>query len=331
MCTGLTLETKDGCHLFGRSMDIPLEFNQSVNFIPRNFSWKNVVTNESSKTKYAILGMATIIDEHPMFADGLNEMGLSCAGLYFGGFAEYEEDIISEKENMGPYDLILWALGNFQNLTELKDALKNLNIVNKPFSPSVPLPLLHWIVSDKSGNSIVIEKTKDKLNIFDNPIGVLTNSPPFDWHLINLRQYIGLRPKQSDNIKFINLEIAPFSQGSGAFGLPGDFTSPSRFVRATFLKNNITCIDNEAEGITGFFHILSNCSMPSGSILTTDNHNYKTIYTAAMCLETGTYYYHTYDNRQINSINLFKEDLNSKEIKSYPYRNKQSIFCENYN
>lgn len=330
MCTGLTLETKDGYHLFGRSMDIPLEFNQSVNLIPRNFNWKNVITNKITKTKYAILGMSTIIDDHPMLADGLNEMGLSCAGLYFGGFAEYEKDLISGKENIGPHDFILWTLGNFQNISELKEALKNLNIVDKPFSSSVPLALLHWIVSDKSGNSIVIEKIKDKLNIWDNPVGVLTNSPPFDWHLINLRQYIGLRPKQFDNIKFSSLEISPFSQGTGAFGLPGDFTSPSRFVRATFLKNNITCIDNEVEGITAFFHILSNCSMPSGSIVTSDNHNYKTIYTSAMCCETGTYYYHTYDNRQITSIHLFKEDLDSKEIKNYPYRNKQSIFCENY-
>lgn len=330
MCTALTLETKDGYHLFGRSMDIPLEFNQSVNLIPRNFNWKNVITNKIIKTKYAILGMSTIIDDHPMFADGLNEMGLSCAGLYFGGFAEYEKDLISGKENIGPHDFILWTLGNFQNISELKEALKNLNIVDKPFSSSVPIALLHWIVSDKSGNSIVIEKIKDKLNIWDNPIGVLTNSPPFDWHLINLRQYIGLRPKQFDNIKFSSLEISPFSQGTGAFGLPGDFTSPSRFVRATFLKNNITCIDNEVEGVTAFFHILSNCSMPSGSIVTSDNHNYKTIYTSAMCCETGTYYYHTYDNRQITSIHLFKEDLDRKKIKNYPYRNEQSIFCESY-
>ncbi|MEG0309109.1 MAG: choloylglycine hydrolase [Clostridium sp.] len=329
MCTGLTLSTKDGHHLFGRSMDIPFGFNQGVHIVPRNYIWTNHVTSESMKTKHAILGMSSIIDNHPMFADGMNEKGLTCAGLYFANFAEYEKKSINGKFNIGPYDFILWTLSNFENLEELKEGLKNLNLVDEPFSPAVPIPLLHWICSDKSGKSIVIEKVKNKLNIFDNPVGVLTNSPDFKWHLYNLHQYIGINPMQPKDLKWGDLDLFPFGQGLGAFGIPGDFTPASRFVKASFLKNHISDIDNEVNGVAGFFHILSSCDIPRGTVLSTEGHKDTTIYTAAMCSESGTYYYHTYSNRQITAINLFKEDLDMDKIKSYPYRETQSLFCEN--
>ncbi|SFC86670.1 choloylglycine hydrolase [Clostridium uliginosum] len=329
MCTSLTLETKNGQHLLGRTMDFAIEFNQSINIIPRNYGWTNIIDKQERKTKYAFIGMSVIIDGHPILADGLNEKGLMCATLYLPGFAEYSKIEVKDKENITSYDFVLWALSQFENLDEVKIALKDLEIIDKPLSLLNLTPPLHWILSDKSGKSIVVERTATGLHVFDNPVGVMTNSPDFQWHLTNLRQYIAVRSKQFDPITWGDLDLSAFSQGSGTFGLPGDFTPSSRFVRATYLKNNLTHIDNEIEGINGIFHILSNCQIPKGAVVTSEGSEDITIYTSAMCSESGTYYYNTYDNCQISAIKLFNEELDSIHIKSYPIRNEQTIFREN--
>lgn len=325
MCTSLTLKTKDGYNLLGRTMDFGMAFNQSVHLIPRNFTWMNIPDKKEKKTKYALVGMAVVTDNHPVLADGVNEKGLTCATLYFPGFAEYEKENVDNKDNIAPYDFVLWALSQFRNLEEVKEALKNIEIVDKSLSLLNLTPPLHWILSDKSGKSIVIEKTKNGIEAFDNPVGVMANSPNFEWHLNNLRQYIGLRPKQLDSSKIESLSLSAFGQGSGTFGLPGDFTPPSRFVRATYLKNNITQINNEIEGVTGLFHILSNCAVPKGAVVMIEGNEDNTIYTSAMCSESGTYYYNTYENHQISAVSLFNEDLDANSIKAFPTTTTQVI------
>lgn len=329
MCTSLTLKTRDEHHLLGRTMDFAIDFNQQVRFIPRDFTVSNIIDNSTSKTKYALLGMSALLGNHPVLADGVNEEGLACATLYLPGFADYHKAPIEGKNNIAPYDFVLWSLSNFKTLEEVKDALSNTIIVEAHLSLIGVIPPLHWILSDKSGKSIVVEKTAKGLNIYNNPIGIMTNSPDFEWHLTNLRQYLGVKAMQLPDANWDGLTLSPFSQGSGTFSLPGDFTPPSRFVRAAFLKNNITHKDTEIDGVTALFHILSSCDIPKGAVLKPDGSEDITMYSSAMCLESGTYYYHDYDNRQITAINLFNEDFNSKDIKSYPYRNKQSILKEN--
>jgi choloylglycine hydrolase len=325
MCTSLTLKTKDGYNIHGRTMDFGMTFNQSVHIIPRNLTWVNILDKKENKTKYALVGMAVVTDNHPVLADGVNETGLTCASLYFKGFTKYEKKTVENKENIAPYDFVLWALSQFRNLDEVKEALKNIEIVDKTLSFLNVSPPLHWILSDRSGKSIVIEKTKNGIEVFDNPVGVMTNSPNFEWHLNNLRQYIGITPKQFDSSEIGSLSLSAFGQGSGTFGLPGDFTSPSRFVRATYLKNNISQINNEIEGVTGVFHILSNCAVPKGSVLMIEGNVHNTIYTSAMCSESGTYYYNTYENHQISAVNLFNEDLDATSIKAFPTTTTQAI------
>ncbi len=165
--------------------------------------------------------------------------------------------------------------------------------------------------------------------MYDNPLGVMTNSPEFNWHLQNLRQYIGLKSQPFAPTEWGDVPLSAFGQGSGTMGLPGDFTPPSRFVRAAYGKQNIQGIENEEEGISAIFHILSNCEVPKGSVITEDGTLDNTIYTSAMCMESGTYYYHTYDCRQIIAIHLFHENLDTAEIKTYPFQRKQKIFYEN--
>lgn len=325
MCTSVALKTKDGKNLFGRTMDFSVEFNESVRIIPRNFKWINVTDKNVKISKYAFIGMSILTDNHPVFADGVNEKGLTCATLYFPGFAKYEEENIENKENVACYDFVLWTLSQFKNLEEVKKSLENVVIINTVLSILNFAPPLHWILSDKSGKSIVIERTHRGLEVFENPVGVMTNSPNFEWHLSNLRQYIGVRAKQFDNVIWNDLELSAFSQGSGTFGLPGDFTPPSRFVRAVYLKNNIVDINNEIEGVNGIFHILSNCEIPKGTVLKADNSCDYTLYTSVMCSESATYYYRTYENSQISAVHLFNEDLDVLYMKEFPSNKVESI------
>lgn len=329
MCTALTLTTNDGYQLFGRNMDIEFSFNQSVLFVPRQFAYRNVALNEIEKTNYAMIGMGTLIDEHPCFADAMNEKGLACAGLNFPGYAYWEDEVVEGEINIPPYDLILWILSNFETVKKVKNELENLNIVGKALNENTPLPTLHWIVTDKTGESIVIEKTREKLSVFENKLGVLTNAPTFDWHTTNLDQYIGVESIQLEEVKWGNQQLKPLGQGTGGIGLPGDFSSPSRFIKVAFLKSHSVVDDGDFSGLIEFYHILNAVAMVKGSVVTRQHMNDITQYTCCMSLEQGIYYYNTYNNNQINAIDLNKEDLNSHEIKVFEYKDKLVINYEN--
>lgn len=319
MCTGLALETKDGLHLFGRNMDIEYSFNQSIIFIPRNFKCVNKSNKKELTTKYAVLGMGTIFDDYPTFADGMNEKGLGCAGLNFPVYVSYSKEDIEGKTNIPVYNFLLWVLANFSSVEEVKEALKNANIVDIPISENIPNTTLHWMISDITGKSIVVEQTKEKLNVFDNNIGVLTNSPTFDWHVANLNQYVSLRYNQVPEFKLGDQSLTALGQGTGLVGLPGDFTPASRFVRVAFLRDAMIKNDKDSIDLIEFFHILNNVAMVRGSTRTIEEKSDLTQYTSCMCLEKGIYYYNTYENNQINAIDINKENLDGNEIKTYKY------------
>lgn len=325
MCTGLALETKDGLHLFGRNMDIEYSFNQSIIFIPRNFKCVNKSNKKELTTKYAVLGMGTIFDDYPTFADGMNEKGLGCAGLNFPVYVSYSKEDIEGKTNIPVYNFLLWVLANFSSVEEVKEALKNANIVDIPISENIPNTTLHWMISDITGKSIVVEQTKEKLNVFDNNIGVLTNSPTFDWHVANLNQYVSLRYNQVPEFKLGDQSLTALGQGTGLVGLPGDFTPASRFVRVAFLRDAMIKNDKDSIDLIEFFHILNNVAMVRGSTRTIEEKSDLTQYTSCMCLEKGIYYYNTYENNQINVIDMNKENLDGNEIKTYKYNKTLSI------
>ncbi|EOU1752986.1 choloylglycine hydrolase [Clostridium perfringens] len=325
MCTGLALETKDGLHLFGRNMDIEYSFNQSILFIPRNFKCVNKSNKKELTTKYAVLGMGTIFDDYPTFADGMNEKGLGCAGLNFPVYVSYSKEDIEGKTNIPVYNFLLWVLANFSSVEEVKEALKNANIVDIPISENIPNTTLHWMISDITGKSIVVEQTKEKLNVFDNNIGVLTNSPTFDWHVANLNQYVGLRYNQVPEFKLGDQSLTALGQGTGLVGLPGDFTPASRFIRVAFLRDAMIKNDKDSIDLIEFFHILNNVAMVRGSTRTVEEKSDLTQYTSCMCLEKGIYYYNTYENNQINAIDMNKENLDGNEIKTYKYNKTLSI------
>ncbi|NFF79925.1 choloylglycine hydrolase family protein [Clostridium botulinum] len=329
MCTALTLQTKQCEVLFGRNLDYVVNFNQSVNLIPRNYKWLNGAIDKNEYVKYAILGMGTVFDKFPYLTDGFNEKGLGCAALYFPGYASYNKNLKGDKINLSPYDIILWILGNFKTVEEVIFAFKYVNIVDTPRLRNIIPNEYHWIVTDRSGKSIVIEKTKEKLSIYQDKFGILTNSPTFDWQTTNLNQYIPLNPRQPSDVCWSGQKLTPFGQGLGALGMPGDNTPPSRFVRIAFTKSFIPIPINEKCGIIEFFNSLNTTFEVNGSLITPEGLNEKSLYTSCMNLQKRIYYYNTYDNNRINAVIMKNEDLNSKQIIKYPYMNSLDINYQN--
>ncbi len=328
MCTALTLKTNDGYHLFGRNMDLEYTFGQQVALVPRNFEYVDKVSGQTKKTKYAVIGMASLNGKHPLLADALNEKGLACAGLNFPA-AEWSKDVVEGMDNIPPYDLILWITSNFESLDELRPHLDKLNIVGKAYDERTPLPTLHWMVTDKSGKSLVIEKTKEGLRIFDNPVGVMANAPSFDWHLLNLTQYAGLTTNRADTHKWSDLELVTLGNGSGSFGLPGDSSSQSRFVKTSFLRGHVEIDNYENAGVVEFFNILTNVAMISGTVIDPQGRNEITQYTSCMWQEKGIYSYRTYKNSQINVIDMNKEDLSANDLKVFTYHDNPNFNYQN--
>ena len=280
------------------------------------------------KSKYAIIGMASVIDDYPAFADAMNEKGLGCAGLNFPGYFYEEENKVQGKNNIAPYDLLMWILSNFETVDEVLKEIGNIELVAVPINEKTPLPTLHWIVADTSGKSIVIEKTKEALKVYENPIGVLTNSPTFDWHLTNLNEYMKTTPIHPEPVKWGEKELKPLGVGLGTNGLPGGCSGVDRFVRIAYLKSQVSETEDLMKGISQFFRMLNYVAMPRGAVIT-DGLDDITLYTSCMCQQKGIYYYATYNSIGISAIDMNKEDLDGTEIKRFEYLDKVHITYQN--
>ncbi|EMF0486483.1 choloylglycine hydrolase [Enterococcus hirae] len=313
MCTGLSFVNND--FYFGRNLDLEYHFGEKVVITPRNYplAYKYFSTQTNH---FAMIGMATIIDNYPLYADAMNEYGLGMAGLNFPGYAKYSDSIEHNKNNIAPYEIIPWTLAQFKTVSEVKESYKDLNLVNIDFKIGVPVAPLHWIISDKN-ESVVLEMTKNGLKLYDNPIGVLTNNPTFDFHITNLKNYMGLSACQPKNKFTKNMEISPLGQGTGSIGLPGDCSPASRFIKAAFIKENSYCKPEELVNVSQFFHILDSVSFVQGAVVTPDQKYDTTIYSCCINGRTGDYYYKTYTNNQISVISMQNENLEHNNLISY--------------
>lgn len=320
MCTAITYATKD--HYFGRNFDYEISYEEVVTIVPRNYCLEfRKVPNLD--THYAMIGIAAGIADYPLYYDATNEKGLSMAGLNFSGYADYKT-FKEGKANVSPFEFIPWILGQCATVDEAKELLETMNLVSINFSETLPLSPLHWLLADKE-KSIVIESVKEGLHIYDNPVGVLTNNPPFNYQLFNLNNYRSLSsqtPKNSFSNK-INLNV--YSRGIGGIGLPGDLSSTSRFVKATFTKLNSKTGDSESESISQFFHILGSVEQQKGLCDVGDGKYEYTIYSSCCNIDKGIYYYRTYEDSQINAVNMNNEDLESNRLISYPIIENQQI------
>lgn len=323
MCTALTYNGKD--HYFGRNLDLEYSYQEAVIITPRNFPF-TFRCERPMMRHYAMIGMGITESKYPLYYDATNEYGLSMAGLNFPGNAVYR-DPMHGYHNITPFEFIPWILGQCRTITECKALLNTANVTNIAFSKQYPLSPLHWIIADKN-TAITVEPVSDGLKVYDNTVGVLTNNPPFDYHLHNLANYINLTHKEPINRLAPHINISPYSRGIGAFGLPGDLSSSSRFIKASFTKLNCVKCATENASISQFFHILGSVFQQEGCVQVGDGFE-KTVYSSCCNMDTGVYYYTTYENCQITGVSMLAENLDGNQLISYPMRNELRIQMEN--
>ena len=323
MCTAITYKTKDS--YFGRTLDIEFEIPMNITITPRNYPL-DFRKMSSVNNHYAMIGMAMVKDGYPLYFDGANEWGVCMAGLNFPHNAVYYEERV-DKDNITPFEFIPYILSQCKDITEVKERLRNINLCNINFSDSLPLSPLHWIIADKEV-AITVETTKDGMGVFENPVGVLTNNPTFDYHMTRLCDFMKISPFDCENTFGFD-GLTPYSKGMGAIGLPGDLSSSSRFVRAAFVKQNSLSDEDENESVGQFFHIMSAVAMPRGCVRLEDGKNEITVYTSCINADRGVYYYSTYENRSLSAVDMHRVDLNDDRLYTYPLIEKQQIYFHN--
>lgn len=324
MCTAITYKTDN--FYFGRTLDYEFSFGEHITITPRNFIFDFRDMGIMQK-HYAIIGMAHIAENYPLYYDAANEKGLCMAALNFVGNAVYKPKMPT-KENLAQFEFIPWILGQCATVKEAKARLKNINITDTPFNKKLPVAELHWIIADQK-ECVTVEAVESGVMIYDNPIGVLTNNPTFPQQLFNLNNYMHISKKQSENLFSDKINLTPYSRGMGALGLPGDLSSASRFIRVAFTKLNSVSSSFENQDISQFFHILETVSQTKGCCETNSNEFEITIYTCCLDALKGIYYYTTYGNRQITCINMHHEKLDSDALIFYSPIAQEQFYMQN--
>jgi len=238
------------------------------------------------------------------------------AGLNFVGYARYRPPVAG-KDNIAAFEFLPWVLGRCATVAQARTLLEKLNLTDTAFREDIPPAQLHWIIADHD-EAVVVEAVEDGLRVYDNPVGVLTNNPPFPEQLLQLNNYMHLSPEEPRNRFSEKIDLRPYSRGMGAIGLPGDLSSQSRFVRAAFTKLNSLSGQSEGESVSQFFHILDTVSQTRGCCRLEEGRNEITLYASCCNTDKGIYYYKTYDNHQITGVNMHRERLDDSFLVRYP-------------
>lgn len=324
MCTAATYKTKD--FYFGRTLDYEFSYGDEVTVMPRNYPIHFRSMNTAEK-HYAIIGMAHIAGNYPLYYDAINEKGLGMAGLNFVGNAYYKKETPG-LNNVAQFEFIPWVLNQCSSVKEACKLLENINITDTPFSKELPAAQLHWIIADRD-EAITVESVADGIKIYSNPVGVLTNNPPFEEQMFQLNNYMHLSPKSPENLFSSKLPLHTYSRGMGALGLPGDLSSQSRFVRVAFTKMNSVSGESEFESVGQFFHILGSVEQQRGCCDVGEGKYEITIYTSCCNADKGIYYYTTYGNRQITAVDMHRENLDGDSLARYPLICGEQIKMQN--
>ena len=324
MCTAINFKTKD--HYFGRNLDLEYTYEETVTVTPRNYPFRFRMAG-TIESHYAMIGMAYVVGGYPLYYEATNEKGVSVAGLMFAGNAHYPEPA-EGKDNIPPFEFIPWILTQCKDMQGVRKLLKRVNLANISFSKDLPLTPLHWMISYKE-ESLVVESMQDGLHVYENPVGVLTNNPPFPIQLWNLNNYMGMTRETPENRFSGRLPLGTYSKGMGALGLPGDLSSASRFVRAAFVLHNSLCGESEEESVGQFFHILMAVEQQKGCVRVKEEEYEVTAYSCCCNADKGIYYYTTYGNRQISAIDMQKDDLEGDSVKSYSLVKSEQIHRQN--
>lgn len=313
MCTGVRFVDNNGGMYFGRNLDWSVPYGQKVVITPRGYKYNSAFLGEMNMKGGAIIGMAIVADNTPLYFDCANESGLAIAGLNFPGYAKYAEAAVDGKTNVAAYEFPLWVVANFTTVEEVEKALKNTVIVAKPINEQYPVSELHWIIGDKE-RSIVVEYTANGMEIFHNDVDILTNQPGYGWHQENLRNYMNLFAQMPKEVKWGKAKMTAFGSGSLMRGLPGDYYSPSRFVRVAYLNTHYPVKSTEEENVSRLFHTLTGVAMIDGAAQMADGACEKTIYTGGYSAASKTYYYSTYEDPAIQKVAMGDYNLDSADL-----------------
>lgn len=324
MCTSLNFLSKQGDNFLCRTMDFGFNLDGRPVVIPRRQHFKSDASKQGYETKYAFIGTGRNIGSY-ILVDGVNEKGFSGAALYLNGETSYQNSGTPGKINLASHELLNWILGNIQDCKELKNNLNYLNIVSATNALLKIVAPLHWIFTDRTGACYILEINSKGMHYIKNPVGVLTNSPDFNWHLKNLNNYIQLQPQQHPSRKYGQYKISGIGSGTGGLGLPGDYTSPSRFIRAVFLKENSIDVPT-SQVINSLIHILNSVEIPKGIKLTKQNIISYTQYRSYLDTGNLVYYIQPYDNQNLYQIKLTKKLIYRKKPYEFPIFHKQEAY-----
>jgi choloylglycine hydrolase len=323
-CTGIRLVARDGSIVYGRTMEFAPIMNSEALVIPRNLEMTGTAPGSKPgmrwRTKYGAVGLNAF--NQPVIVDGVNERGLAVGAFYFPGYAKYNEVTESEFDcTVAPYEfptILLTSCASVADVIELASRLK----VAEVSAPGLGIcPPLHFVAHDAHGNSIVLEHVEGKLVVHNNPVGVITNSPTFDWHMTNLENYVNLTDANKPALELESLKLNGFGQGTGMLGMPGDFTPPSRFVRAVMFSATTEPMETGRDAVLRLFHLLNLFDLPYGAIREVDGNKQTVEYTqwtSGSDLKNLRFYFRTVTNSRIRTIDLNQIDLDAASIRSIP-------------
>ena len=323
-CTSLRVKTTDGLVFYARTMEGGELFHSSISVIPKGTEYRGILPDGTQgglvwTTKYGVVGMNTY--GLPVITDGMNDAGLAAGNLMFPGFAEYQAfEPAKASSTIAQFDVVTWILSNFTTVGEVKEAIKNIRVSKGLISKAGNLQL-HYTVHDSKGGSIVIEYVQGELHVYDNPLGVITNSPAFDWQLTNLRNYVNLSAANSKPLTVEGLKESGFGQGTGMLGLPGDYPPPSRFVRMVTLVESSLPVTGTDAGLNLAMTIIGNVDIPIGSVrdLSGKEPVYdQTQWTAISDLLGQRFYVRTYTNKDWRVVDVKKALADAKAIMTIP-------------
>ena len=319
-CTSFQLIAADGTRVYARTMEFAFPLNSELVVLPRKMEFVATGPNNQKGAswigKYGVVGLNGY--DAPIIIDGMNEKGMAGGILYFPGHAGYANPSSADpKKAIAPWEFMTWALMNFENVAQVKAALNDITVITLEESNLKVIPPYHYVLHDAAGGVLVVEPINGKLVANDNPYGVLTNSPPFDWHINNLGNYIKLSPVEPSPIKVYGQTVAPISTGAGFLGMPGDSTSPSRFIRALAYSSTIVPAKNATQNVSLAEHVLHNFDIPRGSVRSVAGKGAfmeLTQWSTISDLSNRRFYFSTYDHQALRVLNLKGINFDRRDV-----------------
>lgn len=322
-CTGICLTAQDGSTVAARTVEwaaTPMQCGYVV--APRGHSHQSYTPDGADgmiyKSVYGYVGIYT--EYEPFVVEGVNEAGLSAGLFFFPGYGDYKAyNPATKDKTLCDMQFVSWVLSQFSSIEQVMDEIRRIDLVTL----NSKIGAVHWRITQPDGRMVVLEVVAGVPHFYENKLGVITNAPGFQWHLTNLNNYVNLVPgSAADNNIKPGITLKPLGHGSGMLGLPGDFTSPSRFVRATFFQTTAPVLATGFDTVVQAFHIMNNFDIPIGS-----QHLRKDIpkglpsatqFTAVSDLKEMKFYYRTAWNSNIRCLDLMSIDFHKIKYQSHP-------------